>query len=25
LSTGTWTDPVHSALSAIEKLGVWET
>ena len=25
LSTGRWTDPVHSVLSAFENLGVWET
>jgi hypothetical protein len=25
LSTGCWTDPVHSVLSAFENLGVWET
>jgi hypothetical protein len=25
LRTGSWTDPVHSVLSAFEKLGVWET
>jgi hypothetical protein len=25
LSTGCWTDPVHSVWSAFENLGVWET
>ena len=25
LSTGCWTDPVHSVLSSFENLGVWET
>ena len=25
LRTGSWTDPVHSVLSAFENLGVWET
>jgi len=25
LRTGCWTDPVHSALSAFQNLGVWES